>query len=152
MRILLFIMLPVLTFGCSSTKTPDQSINCTGENWKEIGLATAKAAKSIRYFDTYIDQCGSLLEAGAKAAYIDGYTLGIIEFCNHENGFQRGLHNRENPNICPSELRANFDKGYKLGLLDFKQKMNEMKRQTQEAENKGDNLANQKPPMTPNDR
>lgn len=152
MRTVLLIIVSVLMLGCSSTKTPDQGINCTGENWKEIGLATARAAKSIRYFDIYVEQCGAQLEAGAKAAYIDGYTIGIIEFCNYENGFQLGVHNRDNPKVCPAELRASFDKGYKLGLLDFKEKMNEMKRQSREAENKADNLGNQTKPMTPNDR
>lgn len=152
MRTILFVILSVLMLGCSSAKTPGQSINCTGENWTEIGLTTARAAKSIRHFDTYVEQCGAQLEAGAKAAYIDGYTVGIIEFCNYENGYQLGLRNRENPQVCPAELRASFDKGYKVGLFELKEKMNEMSRHSRDAERKEDMMGSQQEVPAEDDR
>lgn len=101
--------------------------NCTGNNWASVGYDTAKKGKSIRSFDEYTKACGANLSAGAKDAYIDGYTKGIIEYCTYDNGYKIGSANATIPDVCPYELRAEFIKGYKQGNLEVSEKLRVMK-------------------------
>lgn len=119
-----------------------KELNCAEENWVTVGYNTAKAGKSIRSFDAYNEVCGTNLPAGAKEAYIDGYTKGIIEFCTYENGYFYGENNMEDPKICPYEVRRIFTKGYSQGQIVLKDKIRQMKNHTSD---KQDRIQNERP-------
>lgn len=125
----ILIALLILT-GLSACAGNTKQLTCTGQDWKTLGYNTAKEGKNIHTFDSYTESCGDKLDSTAKAAYIDGYTKGIIEFCTYDNGYQYGSNNLEDPNICPYEVRAVFVKGYKKGALDLSIKMRLMKNAT----------------------
>lgn len=143
----------LLATGLSACAGQVKELNCAEENWVTVGYNTAKAGKSIRSFDTYAESCGTNLPAGAKEAYIDGYTKGIIEFCTYENGFKYGANNIEISEICPYEVRTAFVKGYKQGLLELNDKMRQMKNSTSdkpertldEKPHEGDNYSRSNP-------
>lgn len=122
------IGLIALLFGCAGADRPFANVSCHGENWKELGMQTAKALSSIRTFDTYIETCGSSLDPTAKAAFIDGYARALIDICTKENGRKLGAANQELPNVCPLELRADFQQGYVQGKRDYYEKVRELKK------------------------
>lgn len=126
--------LVVLLAGCAGTNKTASNLSCSGENWKELGSQAAKAHKSVRSFDAYIESCGSRLEAGARDGYMDGYARALVDICNHDYGFKLGAANEPLPNICPLEIRENIQQGYAAGNRAYKEKMHELKRLTDDAE------------------
>ena len=119
--------LVVLLFGCASVDNPVANVSCS-QNWKELGMKTAQDLEPVRTFDTYIEQCGSSLDSGAKAAFVDGYARALIDICNYDKGFTLGAENREFPDVCPLEVQAEFKRGYVQGKRDYDQKMRNLKR------------------------
>ena len=124
LKIFLCLFLTSILFACGGNI---KKTDCTNNNWSAIGYETAQKGKSIRTFDEYQKTCGDTLTPSAKDTYIDGYTKGIIEFCTFENGHKIGSSNREMPDICPYEIRAEFIRGYKQGLLELTEKLHKMK-------------------------
>lgn len=118
----------VLLFGCASVDKPAANISCSGQNWKTLGMQTAQELKPVRTFDTYLEQCGSNLDPNAKAEFVDGYARALIDICNYDKGFQLGAENRVIPDVCPLEVRADFQRGYVQGKRDYDQKMRNLKR------------------------
>ncbi|MFY8350618.1 DUF2799 domain-containing protein [Pseudoalteromonas sp. SSM20] len=108
--------------GCQSIPTDNEFVCSTQTDWHQLGLTTAQKGKSVRAFDNYKAQCGDALPQNAQDLYLDGFTIGIKEYCTYENGFELAQKDIENPNVCPFEIRAEFDKGYKIGYLDRREK------------------------------
>ena len=91
-------------------------------------MQAAKDFKPVRTFDTYIEACGSSLDSGAKAAFVDGYARALVDICNYDKGFTLGAENSEFPDVCPLEVQADFKRGYAQGKRDYDQKMRNLKR------------------------
>ena len=121
MKMKVSLVLAMMTLaGCQST---DSQVRCdSSTNWQEIGLKTAQKGKNVRTFERYKSSCGAALPENAKDLYLEGYTLGIKEYCSYENGFAVAEKGIDNPNVCPFEIRAEFDKGYKIGALEQREK------------------------------
>lgn len=121
MKIKILASLSLLALaGCQSN---DYAVSCSSQtDWESVGLETAQNGKNVRSFETYKSSCGEQLPENAKSLYLDGYTVGIKDYCSYENGFKVGEKGLENPNVCPFEIRAEFDKGHKLGMLDRREK------------------------------
>ncbi|KXI27297.1 DUF2799 domain-containing protein [Paraglaciecola hydrolytica] len=113
------LKLTLILIGISSLlscgSTPDTVVNCSVQSWHEQGKNTALDGKSVRNFEHYVKHCGERLPAEAKAEFIQGFSVGITEYCTYENGNKRGLNNLPITNNCPLEARANFEEGYKNG-------------------------------------
>jgi hypothetical protein len=112
----MLVLIVVNLFGCANSRTT--SVDCSGD-WKQIGLETAMAGKTVRTLDEYIAVCGKTALDG-KSAYLDGYAKGIVQYCSKDNGYAIGIKNIELPQVCPYELRPVFEKGYKIGLTEYK--------------------------------
>jgi hypothetical protein len=124
----------VLISGCAGTNKTVANLSCSGENWKELGSQAAKAHKPVRSFDAYIESCGSHLEAGARDGFMDGYARALVDICNYGYGYKLGSSNEPLPNICPLEIRENYQQGYLAGNRVYKERMHELKRITDDAE------------------
>ncbi|WP_331343908.1 DUF2799 domain-containing protein [Cellvibrio sp. UBA7661] len=133
-KILMSTVLIVLLSGCAGAGKPVSNLGCSGENWKELGTQAAKAYKPVRSFDAYIESCGSRLESGAKSAFIDGYAREIIGVCTYDSGYQLGSSNQALPDICPLEIRDNFQQGYAAGNRVYKEKLQQLKTLVDEKE------------------
>jgi len=119
-KTILTLVAAMLLGGCAST---NEEFVCAGDtDWNQLGLTTASEGKTVRTFERYKATCGDKLPANAKDAYLDGYTVGIKEYCSYENGFKIGSLGLENPYICPFEIRKDFDKGFEIGMLDRREK------------------------------
>lgn len=118
----------LFTFSIFSCGNNVKNIACTDNNWTEIGYEVALSGKSVREFERYKEQCGTLGNA-EKDLYLAGYTKGIAEFCTYDSGYQLGLRNAELLNICPYEIRTKFVQGYDVGSREYKIIMVNMERE-----------------------
>jgi hypothetical protein len=133
-KTIMVVSLVAFLLGCAGAEKPVTNISCSGQNWKDLGAQTAKDLKPIRTFDAYIENCGSRLDPDAKAAFIDGYARALIDICNYKRGYELGAANHELPEICPLEVRADFQHGYAQGKREFDEKMRNLKRIMDEKE------------------
>jgi|TARA_B100000767_G_C19750295_1_gene530495 hypothetical protein len=116
-------------FACQSTEVESIQVGsngCVNNNWTQIGTEIAQSGKSVRTFLKYKERCPDIT-LDDKTAYLEGYTLGIKEYCTFANGFKVGYEGGENIIVCPIEMRSaykkGFDKGTKnLGLIKDKLK------------------------------
>lgn len=92
-----------------------KNIQCSGVNWAAEGYETAVSGESVREFDQYRNSCGDRLEAGAKNAYVAGYGKGIAEYCTYDNGYAQGYSRKPLLEVCPAELRSEYERGHKFG-------------------------------------
>lgn len=120
--------LVILLVGCAGADKPVSNISCSGENWTELGFQAAKAHKPVRSFDTYKENCGSRLESTAQAAFVDGYARALIGICTYDEGYKLGSSNQKRPDVCPLEIRENFQQGYAAGNREYIEKMRELKK------------------------
>lgn len=133
---MMFVIMGVVLLGCTNVEK-SSNVNCDGD-WKQIGLETAQAGKSVRTLDEYIAVCGKKAESG-KSAYLDGYAREIINYCSRDNGFSIGFKNLKMPEVCPYELRPEFVKGYELGQNEYQSKIGQFEDLVKQYERDKDN-------------
>ncbi|MFT7560826.1 MAG: hypothetical protein ACI93R_002749 [Flavobacteriales bacterium] len=114
MKTFLMILTAVFLSACGSSG-PIKDFSCESSNWTELGYEVAMSGKSVRYLDEYKKLCGAKVTEAAIEQYIGGYTLGVIEYCTHENGYEIGLTGDAIPTVCPYEYREVFIDGYYQG-------------------------------------
>lgn len=133
-----YIALTILTIGaagCASTmKSTSNEYECTGADWADMGFNMAKSGKSVRNFDKYVSSCGNKLEANAKSDYTAGYTQGLIEYCTYANGYALVNLNLKPHEICPLELRSEFNRGYKIARDELSEKKRGLRRLSDNAD------------------
>lgn len=112
-----------LLSGCQSTdQTIAQERNiCQGGDWNKVGYETALKGVSVRKIEDLAESCPNYSEQ-AKSDYLDGYTIGITEYCTFDTGYEIGKKNMLMPTVCPFEVRAEFNDGYDQGLRLFTEK------------------------------
>jgi len=131
------IILPIFAVALTACSSTTQSVNldnCSQSNWSEFGYETAISGKSVRHFNKFEEQCGENLAKNAKSQYLDGFTIGIKEYCTYDNGFKLASKSLPNKNTCPFELRAEFDKGYKVAALVQKELQKSVKKMQEQHE------------------
>jgi hypothetical protein len=127
-KTIMVVSVAILLSACAGATKPISGINCSDEDWKARGLQTAKDLKTVRTFDTYMEQCGSQLASTAKSDFVDGYARGLVDVCTFKSGFDIGASNQNFPDVCPLEIRADFQRGYRLGKRDYQAKVHNMNR------------------------
>jgi len=140
------LIIPLVTFGltaCTSTSDTVNLVQCTNNNWTDVGYKIAKEGKSVRNFSKFEELCGEKLAENAKSLYLNGYSSGIKEYCTYDNGQKLGSKGIPNNNNCPFELREQFDKGHKVAALVLKEKK-AMVKKMQEMQNVGKKYENVK--------
>ncbi len=104
----------ILAAGCA-TNEPTKMVACDVENWEELGQQTALSGRSVRTIDAYRSSCEDL-DDDTIAIFVDGYLLGLLEFCTYENGYKHGNTNISvRSDICPHEIREQYALGYRDG-------------------------------------
>jgi hypothetical protein len=135
MKRLVYLLFPAfLLSGCAGNV---KNLQCSGVDWRDYGYKTAKSGKSVRVFDKYRDGCGEKLEEKALASYLEGYSQGIAEFCTYQNGYDRGFANQDLGEVCPVEMRTEYEKGHKVGLFELREKIKAMERINDDTETRG---------------
>lgn len=132
MRLLILLLPALLAFnGCGGNV---KKVACGERDWRKVGYDTAMDGRSVRTFDKLAGACEVAPPEATKAAYIDGYTAGIIEYCTFENGYKLGSVYGTSDDICPAELREQFAKGYRQGHLEHAEALRNMRRASETSE------------------
>jgi hypothetical protein len=122
-----------MLLGCVSSSKNE--ISCETENWHMAGKETALLGNLVTVFDKVQEQCPDTLASTAKVEFTQGYSEGITEYCTYESGYQKGDANIKTNNICPDELRTDFEKGYQLGNERYRERMIEIQKMNSGREN-----------------
>ncbi len=132
MKKIITVAITVFTLAaCQSTTEEAQvKVSCSS-NWVDVGYEVALDGKSVRTFTKYEEMCKESLSASAKSDYLDGYTKGIVEYCTYEKGFDLGESGKLNNNVCPHELRQNFDKGFLAGDRALVEKKDQVQKEAE---------------------
>ncbi|TMO67803.1 DUF2799 domain-containing protein [Pseudoalteromonas aurantia] len=129
-KVLVLSVMSMGLFGCNATTTAE--LNCNpADGWAALGQSVGQEGKSVRDFDRFKNSCNNL-SGSAKSEFITGYTVGIKNFCNYENGVKIASEGLPNNNICPLEMRNMFNKGYANGLAVREENLRKLRR-TQQA-------------------
>jgi len=113
----LLIVCSIMLVGCNSTE--ELIVKCTSDmNWTELGETTAAAGQHVRTFDKYKNACDEKLPEQAQSQYVAGYTKGIKGYCTYKNGFELAWEGEKNTNVCPFEIRAEFNKGFEAAFQE----------------------------------
>ncbi|GAA0810585.1 hypothetical protein GCM10009111_01750 [Colwellia asteriadis] len=133
-KIIVAIIAALSLSACqSTTETTQTTIDCTND-WNTVGYEVALSGKSVRTFNRYEEQCQSALTETAKSNYLDGYTKGIVEYCTYEKGFDRAESGLPDNQICPFELRKEFERGYIAGGRALVEKKDQVRKQAELAD------------------
>ncbi len=124
------LLLALSLSACQSPQGEDLQVttnDCLNNNWNQIGAEIAVSGKSVRNFLKYKERCPNITPDD-KAAYLEGYSLGIKEYCTFANGFKMGYEGGENVVVCPLELRTAYQKGLKKGQKNLSLIKDKLKR------------------------
>lgn len=126
----------VTLVGCNTTT--QTTLSCGQfDDWRQAGYNFAVAGKTVRSHENYIERCKLNFNEQAKENYLSGYEQGLGEFCTFETGHKLGIKGEEDPNVCPYEIRAEYEKGYKKGLLVYQEKQKQVEYQQRMRELRG---------------
>ncbi|MFT7560827.1 MAG: hypothetical protein ACI93R_002750 [Flavobacteriales bacterium] len=124
MKYLLILFTAVIFTACGSNSIKD--FNCETSDWTKLGFETAVSGKSVRHFDNYKNACGAKITDAVIDQYVNGYTLGVVEYCTQENGFDIGERGDAIPSVCPIEYREIFMSGYYKGISKRERELKEI--------------------------
>ena len=100
-----------LLAGCAALSEKE----CRSANWYEQGQRDALAGHDRTRLADIREACA---EAGVRPnepLYLQGWSLGVRQFCTPDNGARWGREGRSYSNSCPPELDAAFSDRYRAG-------------------------------------
>ena len=110
----LFYFIFVLCF-MSSCNHLDTS--CLEINWYELGRQDSTRGLAIsKSFSERLDICPIEPDSIQAKAYKNGFSAGLIGYCNFKTGYIYSLSQMEKKvSACPEDLKVEFVKGYEIG-------------------------------------
>lgn len=114
MKILLIILLTFLS-SCASLTQED----CTNTSWAQKGELDGSKGESLSIFSKYQQQCHEHGVAISKAAYTQGYNIGLRKFCTYKSGYEQGLEGSDPLTEC-DQISSSFTKGHEEGFKEFR--------------------------------
>ena len=115
MRPQIFLLLATLLIGgCAGHSTVSKN-QCAAGDWQTLGYRDGvNGHRSSRLLD-HQDACMKQDIVPDRADYMLGWNEGVREYCQPNNGFSVGEHGWAHNNICPSDMRADFQHAWKEG-------------------------------------
>ena len=124
---------------------------CRGGRWGEIGFSDGRAglpAQAQLYEHT--QACGRYQIAPVTATYLEGWNIGVRDYCTPQRGHSEGLEGNDYQNVCPADLESAFLVSYRLGQqiytvrAKYRSMEHELNRNIDEIAKVTDKLANEK--------
>lgn len=103
--------LAVLLSGCASMSSQE----CAVSDWYAVGFTDGSRGLSASQFESYRKDCAAHGVAPDFASYRSGRNGGLREFCQPERAFDLGSQGRNNPGVCPHDLRTQFADAFQSG-------------------------------------
>jgi hypothetical protein len=113
-RIVNALLLPLALLvlgGCASMNESE----CLNADWHMIGMEDGASGKTVSHIGNHRKACAKFNIKPDLAAYEDGHSAGMRQFCTETNGFQIGKSGGRYSGVCPAELEETFLSGYHAG-------------------------------------
>ena len=127
---LLFLAFLWILPSCSSLDN-----SCLEMNWYELGRQdSSRGLDKKESFDRRHKICPIDKDSIYAKAYENGFSSGIISYCNFKTGYIYSLSQMEKKvSACPENLKAQFLKGYEIGsyMKDIQSLQNEIQQKIQ---------------------
>ncbi len=101
--------------ACSSSGIStlnDLGLSCQEGDWSKLGYKVAFDGQAVRKFNDLAEVCGKSISKTARSTFQKGYAEGIKKYCTYDNGYKLAESGKSNKQICPLELRKDFEHGY----------------------------------------
>lgn len=105
-------LLTASQIGCSSGMGKDQ---CVVADWNMIGYEDGLHGYPADQIGVHRVACARYQVVPNLAAYAQGRTRGLIEYCQPKNGFRAGLYGNGYANVCSGPTEPAFVDSYKYG-------------------------------------
>lgn len=110
-RVAVIALLPGLLVSCA-TLSPEE---CRLADWAQIGLTDAAQGHERSRLAAHRESCAETGVAPATQAYLQGYELGLPDYCTAQTGFGLAARGRGRPAQCADERFPDFERGYRRG-------------------------------------
>jgi hypothetical protein len=97
--------------GCASMSSEE----CTASDWSAIGYEDGSRGYTSDRFGSHRKACAKHGVTADFAAYQQGRTAGLVEFCQPSRGFNLGASGGHYSGFCNVDLEPEFLDGYRAG-------------------------------------
>ncbi len=114
--VILAVIGGVLLSSCQAMSASD----CLATDWQFKGEDDGLNGLPVSTFQTYKEQCfkhSVLLSSDQMSDYESGLNVGYQTFCRRNNGYTQGARGKANHDVCPQNLRAEFNRSYSMGRV-----------------------------------
>ena len=107
-----FIFILCFVSACSHLDT-----SCLEVNWYELGRQDSTRGSTLSAsFSERQNICSIKSNSIQAKAYKNGFSTGLISYCNFKTGYIYSLSQMEQEvSACPEDLKMEFVKGYEIG-------------------------------------
>jgi hypothetical protein len=91
------------------------SEECTASDWSAIGYEDGSRGYTSDRFGSHRKACAKHGVTADFAAYQQGRTAGLVEFCQPSRGFNLGASGGHYSGVCNVDLEPEFLDGYRAG-------------------------------------
>lgn len=112
-----YLIFPIVIFtlsGCGGGATVSQS-QCAAGDWQTLGYRDGVSGYRSTELLAHQDACVRHGVIPDRGGYMLGWEQGIREYCEPNNAFSVGERGRGHNNVCPQDLRADFNHAYQQG-------------------------------------
>lgn len=103
-----------LLWGCGS-KPSLSEYQCTAGDWYTVGETDGRNGYGKSRLLAHQNACGPQGIVPDSAAYREGWSQGIAQFCEPQRGFQQGVSGHSMSKTCPQRLQVSFAQAYAEG-------------------------------------
>jgi hypothetical protein len=105
-KVAFLFLMTVMLAGCASLSREQ----CQRGDWHGIGMADGLAGEPANRMDRHLRACSEYGIRINDQQYMDGYALGLHEYCRIDNAFDSGLQGRRYQRVCPPDIDALFER------------------------------------------
>ena len=113
MKLITICLFFCLITGCSHTLSKKE---CSNNKLFNIGKKLAYKGVESSVFQSLQNSCKEYGIKIEEQNFTKGWKKGMEDFCTEQRGFHWGYTRKDDPKICPQELKALFKRGYNRGI------------------------------------
>lgn len=107
-------VLVIVLAGCGGGATVSQS-QCYAGDWETLGYRDGSNGIPASRLLDHQDACVPHGVVPDRESYLAGWRDGVVEYCRPSNGFAVGEQGYVYDNVCPEQLRIDFERAYRAG-------------------------------------
>ena len=114
-RPIFILFMVALLSGCATMSKKE----CLNANWDAIGYSDGSRGIHYSHLEKRRQSCLEYQVVPDDIAYRHGWDQGIRRYCTSTTGYNLGTAGKAYPNICPSDVAADFRSGWEQGIGNY---------------------------------